>query len=306
MKDDDPRKEYVSLISIEKSSLILSPPIVFLFGGELSNPPQSVRAQLYLYLSVRDPKLFRSLVIPEHFEDWLHDSIYPDLLTFESDLAETASLIIIALESPGAIAELGCFSVNEGLREKIIVIVNAKHHDSSSFIKLGPLRQLPEGNVFCYPYDLDHPASSIEEYIDDIIINVNAYLDKRDKTELFDRKKNGHIAILIYELILMFKALKLTEIKEYLNSLSFEVPQNVIKRLLFLLQKLLLVQLKRVGNIDYYLPTSTEQRIKFASKNSTNLFDRNAAVIGTALYYAKSPKEAMRKKLIEREEGSVS
>lgn len=78
---------------------------------------KTVRALLYDHLSVKHSQLFSSLVLVEEFKDWLHDSIYPDLLTFESDLAETASLVVISLESPGALAELGSFSVNEKIKK---------------------------------------------------------------------------------------------------------------------------------------------------------------------------------------------
>ena len=296
----DPRKGYLSLISLEKSHINLSPPIVFLFGGVIEEPPKSVRGVLYNHILVKDSSLFNSLVIPEDFKDWLHDSVYPDLLSFESDLAQTSSLIIIALESPGSIAELGSFSVNDALKDKIIIIISDHHHSQPSFITLGPLRQLPDTNVYSYPYNHKSIDGSLNDYLDDIVENINKNLTSIDKTERFDTESNGHVALLIFELLLMFKSLKLGEILEYLKLLSCERNKTITKRLLFLLSKLSLVEKRRIGNVDYFVPLKTEQRINFSSKDKSKLFDRNSAIIGTAQYYASASKEKMRRRAIEQ------
>lgn len=299
MELSDPREDYLSLISIEKSHILLSPPIVFLFGGCLEDPPKSVRGVLYNHILAKYPSLSRSLVIPEDFKDWLHDSVYPDLLTFESDLAETSSLVIIALESPGSIAELGSFSVNSGLRDKTIIIISEYHHNQSSFITLGPLRLLPKKNVFSYPYNHTALGNTLDCYLDDLVENINDNLSNINKTESFNVEKNGHIALAIYELVLIFKALKLGEIKEYLKKIGITKKTSVIKRLLFLLNKLSLVTKKRRGNIDYYIALENNSRVKFTSKYSDKGFDRNAVVLGISQYYASSRNEKMRKRVIE-------
>lgn len=299
----DPREDYLSLISIEKSRVYLSPPIIFLFGGKidhLPHPPKSVRCVLYNHILTKYPTLSNSLVIPEDFKDWLYDSVYPDLLTFESDLAETSSLVIIALESPGSIAELGSFSMNGGLRKKIIIIISEYHHKQSSFITLGPLRLLPEENIFSYPYNHIVIADSFDYYLDDLVDNINRYLNGISKTENFNVKNNGHIALAMYELILMFKALKLNEIKDYLKIISISISTIVTKRLLFLLEKLSLITKNRLGNIDYYIPLKNSQRIKFSSKGPKKLFDRNTALLGVSQYYTSSRKEEMRKRVINK------
>lgn len=300
MRACDPREGYLSLISLDKSHVFLSPPIVFLFGGTIEPDCMSVRKILYNYILVKDSSLFSSLVIAEHFKDWLHDSVYPDLLSFESDLAQVSSLIIITLESAGAIAELGSFSVNSDLKDKMIIILSENHHTQTSFITLGPLRLIPENNVYSYPYDYKNIEESLNEYLGDIVGNINANLKGINKTESFVNTNNGHVALLIYELVLIFKALKFSEIQTYLELLSIEKSATITKRLLFLLDKLSLVAKKRLGNIDYYIPLKTEQRIKFSSKDSSKLFDRNSALIGTAQYYTSSQNEKMRMRIIEK------
>jgi hypothetical protein len=249
---------------------------------------------------VKDSSLYNCLVIPEDFKDWLHDSVYPDLLSFESDLAQTSSLIIIALESPGSIAELGSFSVNNALKDKIIIIISEHHYTKSSFIVLGPLRQLPEVNIYSYPYDHKTIGTSLNDYLDDIVENIHKNLQAIDKSEKLDSENNGHIALVVYDLLLMFKALKLGEILDYLKLLSCERNKIITKRLLFLLSKLMLVEKKRIGNVDYFVPLKAEQRINFSSKDKSKLFDRSSTIIGTAQYYASSTEEKMRRRAIEQ------
>lgn len=162
------------------------------------------------------------------------------------------------------------------------------------------MRQLPEINVYSYPYDHTSISTSLIDYLDDIVDNINGNLSSIGKTEQFDKESNGHVALLIYDLLLMFKALKLGEILDYLKSLSCERNQTVTKRLLFLLSKLSLVEKKRIGNVDYFIPLKTEQRINFSSKDKSKLFDRSSTIIGAAQYYASTPKEKMRKRAIEQ------
>ncbi len=300
MEISDPREDYLSLISLDKSHVNTFPPIVFLFGGGMEEPPRTVRKILYDHILVKDSFLYNCLVIPEDFKDWIHDSAYPDLLEFESDLAQTSSLIIIALESAGSIAELGSFSVNDALKDKIMIIICEYHHSQSSFITLGPLRQLNEENVFSYPYNHKTIGTSLDDYLENIVDNINNNIKDIDKTEQFNAEYNGHVALLIYDLIVIFKALKLKEILAYLKLLSCERNSVVTKRLLFLLSKLLLVDKKRISNVDYYIPLATNHRLKFSSIDKHKLFSRSAASIGTSQYYSESDKEKMRRRVIEQ------
>ena len=309
METTDPREGYVSNISLEKSSIQLDPPIVFLFGGEvgdIKSPATSIRRCLLDYISTNDPHLFERLVVPEEFEDWLHDSAYPDLLTFESDLAQTSALVVIALESPGAIAELGSFSVNLALKKKTVVIISDFHFRQKSFIRLGPMRQILENNIYAYPYDHNNPVGSIDDYLEDIVRNIKLNIDSSNSSEAFDRENNGHIAMLIYELVSIFKAITFNEIKSYLKIMLVNANTTIIKRLIFLLAKLDLVVCKRMGKIDYYLPLKTEERLTLSGFDKQRSFQRTSVIIGTASYYESSTKEKFRKLVISNSTGNVT
>lgn len=300
MGGDDRTEQLVARISLASAYVNLSPPIVFLFGGSV-NGQDSIRGKLYHYLMVKYPSLFKNLVVPEHFKDWLHDSNYPDLLSFESDLAQTSSLVVIALESAGSIAELGSFSVNEQLSPKVVAVLSEYHHNKPSFIKLGPLRQLAEHNIYSYPYDHKDPSSLDQEYLEDFTEKLSAHLKSSNKSESFNTQNNGHIALLIFEMISIFKALKLSEVERYLTICGIAKTKSELKRSLFLLMKLGFVVVKRMGNIDFYLPNRREIRIKFGTQKGA-VFDRSALTMAAIENYSSLSSEKMRLKVISNHE----
>ncbi len=119
------------------------------------SPPVSVRGRLLEYWAVHEGDLEASHVLAENFKDYLSENTYSDLLIFEDDIAKTSSLIVIFLESPGSIAELGLFCNIEALNSKLIVIAPSEEtKNKNSFIYLGPitfLREKSENSVAIYP-----------------------------------------------------------------------------------------------------------------------------------------------------------
>jgi len=65
-----------------------------------------------------------------------------DLLTLENLLADSASAVVILLQSPGTFTELGAFTNYKELSNKLIVIIDPRFARKRSFINLGPVRFL--------------------------------------------------------------------------------------------------------------------------------------------------------------------
>lgn len=111
---------------------------VFLCGAGLHDP-DSRRTEIARGLSAPSFRKQYELVFPEQlFEELLRD----DLLDLENQLANSVDVVILVLESPGAIAELGAFSNHNQLRQKLLCIQNRKYKKSKSFINLGPIKHL--------------------------------------------------------------------------------------------------------------------------------------------------------------------
>ncbi len=115
---------------------------VFLAGGS-GVPGKSIRSLVREELKGRRYIRGFDVLYPEElFAELLSRRSGHDLLTLENMLAESAHAIIIIVESPGSIAELGAFVNSEVLLPKLIAVVDKKHRNDKSFIMLGPVAQL--------------------------------------------------------------------------------------------------------------------------------------------------------------------
>lgn len=300
MKLDDKRKAHLAKISLENTRVDLCSPIIFLCGGlvdiKQAKTP-SVRDAFLRYISGIDCGLFEQITLAEEFQDWIHDSVYKDLLDFESDIAHISSLIVIILESPGALAELGLFVRNNVLNKKLIIFVNDEHYRANSFISLGPLRYLEaikDKTVCAYPWDLENIDDSLQESLPEMREDLLSVISGMDKSEEFDIENDGHISLVLYEFIRIFRALKLSEIELYAKEVGLELKREKVKRLLFLLTKFELIALGRRGHDQYYYPLVDVDKIHFGGH-----FDKNETKISTMQFYAFNESESRRLNFIK-------
>lgn len=311
MKFDDKRKAHLAQISLEKSRVDLSSPIIFLCGGlvdlkEIEST--SIRSAFLSYVSKVGCETADQITLAENFKDWIHDSVYKDLLDFENDIAHISSVIVIILESPGALAELGLFVRNHSLNKKLIIFVNDEHYNAESFISLGPLRYLKtieERNVCAYPWDLSNIDESLKESLPEMHEDLLSTMKELDNSEAFDIKNDGHVSFVLYEFIRLFKALKLSEIELYSKEIGIDLKRDKVKRLLFLLKKFELISIGKRGNDEYYYPIKDIDKIHFGGH-----FDKNNVKISAMQYYALNASESRRfnfiKNIVKKEKKEVA
>lgn len=294
----------LSKIELGKARVDLSSPIIFLCGGKIdakSFTSASVRNSIYEYILEHNPSRHDQIVLAEHFTDWIHDATYNNLMEFEDDIAHISSLIIIVLESPGALTELGIFVKDSKLESKMLVLLTEEHNEQDSFISLGPLRHLKNINnisVCPYPWNKHNVNESIEKHLPNINNDIETSLQKSitKSSESFSKENNGHIAFLIYELIKLFGALKFDEILEYLAKLKIDITSGKTKRLLFVLAKIEIVSAKQRGAGTYYYAKKSQNRITFGAR-----FDKNLSHIEIKGYYALSGSENTRLDIIQEQ-----
>lgn len=120
------------------------PKVAFICGGD----PQFNHNRIYIedYFKKRLPWLhFRAEkaweVIAKKGDD--HNA-----LAMEEWLASFSDVIIILVESFGTVAELGAFSSNEKLREKLLPILDIRFKDDESFINTGPVKWVNKDSKF--------------------------------------------------------------------------------------------------------------------------------------------------------------
>jgi hypothetical protein len=297
---DQLRIALASKISIDNLRVDISSPIIFICGGaaKVTDPePASIRDALLRCLG---KKRALQLIVAEDYKDWINDSTYKDLMSFEDDIAQISSLIILVLESPGSLTELGLFSSNFDFISKLLVLVSAKHHKEDSFIRLGPIRYLESMSNYCvhaYPWDPRQPGKTVTPYISDIENDITNFLNQSTKSEKFSKDNNGHVAFLVYEIINIMRAAKLKEIHDFLITVGIQIKQDEVKRIIFLLTKIYFVEKIKHGNIDYYLPIEDQNRIIFQG------VDRTAEKIKIINLYKSIQSEKSRVKLIEEKTG---
>lgn len=300
MKFEDKRTDSLAQISLENSRVVLTQPILFLCGGlvDVKSPvPLSARGALVDHLHSVGCHLAESITLAEDFKDWIHDSIYRDLLTFESDIAHISSLIIIVLESAGALAELGLFVKSKALRNKILVFVRQDHYEQNSFIRLGPLRHLEgikETSVCAYPWDDNNLKASLAPSLKEMRDDILSAIADQDKSEAFNKDNEGHLSFVVYELIKTFRALKVSEIETYIHKLGLNIAREKLKRLLFLLKKFSLIDHSKRGHTDYYFAQTDITKIEFGGR-----FDQTRAKIAAQQFYATNEGEGKRLNVIK-------
>ncbi len=81
-----------------------------------------------------------------------------DSLTFEGLIADLSDEIVLIIESPGTICELGAFSFSNKINKKIFVLNDLKYEKDNSFINRGPIKKLSginPNNVHYVDYNMD-------------------------------------------------------------------------------------------------------------------------------------------------------
>ncbi|QPB81061.1 hypothetical protein EHE21_17465 [Proteus sp. GOKU] len=147
---------------------------IFLCGADIKNS-ETARSKMATILS-HYPRY--ELLYPEDlFDDLLAGQGQHSLLKLESILADNVDAIVLFPESPGSFAEIGAFSNNEKLAQKMIVLSNQKYKSNKSFINYGPYRLIKSsktGKVVHINYE--HLTNPIES--DRIYKNINNYIAK--------------------------------------------------------------------------------------------------------------------------------
>lgn len=309
----DPRLNFLELISLEKSYVPFDPPLILLFGGDMTQEYGSFRERLN-HFAVAKLQLAESMRSPEEFPDWLHDSKYNDLLEFEFDLAHLSTYVVIILETAGSIAELGAFAVEPSCKDKVLVVIEEEHYKKESFIKLGLLKRFKNENIFSYPIsflkpqgvcitDQEHMSNeTYTETLKSLLEDLEELIVQKDKSKKkFSHDDLGHQSFLVYEIVNMFLALKRTEIVSYLKELGIELKPKKLNNILYLLLKLDLLECTKEGNQDYYFCLTPEKsRFRFSSTSKENPFDRTIVPVKTSQFYRENSSEDRRVRFIKR------
>jgi hypothetical protein len=312
----DPRADFIKSIDISKARVDQFPGRYFFCGGQLapsSDHPLSVRDYVLRWLKANDGAFAERVVLAEDINDWMDEGTYRELFTLEEHIAGLAYAIVIFLESPGSIAELGAFSALPGVRNKLLVFVQDTHFNSRSFIKRGPITFLQEdcdNSVVVYPWrtvtegGLDRlVTTSVDDCIEEVHKDLKS-VSVRTARRL-DTSQHRDRMLLIAELVNVFVALRLSEVGDYLQQLEVDVPPDLLKKYLFVLRKLgLLKEVTRGESKNKYFLAKDENRfVTLPLRDSSKPVDRARLQFDVAEYYKAHDPARHKAFYIAAEEG---
>jgi len=279
------RDELFAKIDLQASRLKPYEGFIFLCGGQTdirSSEPVSIRDAMYRELA-KDSTVEKRIRIAEHYKDWSHDSIYRDLVSFEQHLAELSSVIVLVLESPGSIAELGLFSVVKEFQAKLLVFIETDHYKSSSFVKLGPidyLEKVHSNSAECHRWTVEvdhHPKfdpKAAQELQPELAESVLKRARKPASEHTFRPTSWLDTALLICDFLSLCSALTLREMRRILEQLGHSKTESELKQYLFLLEKVGLIAVEPKGDQRFYVGVEERQFYWFQMREGTVDFSR--------------------------------
>ena len=260
--------------NLDKSLVQNRIPKLFLCGGPTSpkgEKPGSLRGFLIQYLENSYPDLLSSTILAEEAATWYWSTEhFANLVDFEEQIAALSTLILLIVESPGSMTELGAFSFVEVLRNKLYVVLEESYQDDHSFIVLGPIEKIKReaesdrGRYYTYEWFTEPKKPAINEdrakKSSQLIVEeiLQPAFTQVSKTEQFDSDNIGHRMLLVADLVSIGGALLVSEIKELLGGLSVtvdkrQVSRDEVEQYLFILDNLGLVKRTHAGNCDYFV-----------------------------------------------------
>lgn len=265
------------LAKIDLSASRLKPyqGFIFLCGGPTdirSTQPLSIRDAIHREL-VKQREVEGRIRVAEHYKDWSHDAIYRDLVSFERHIAELSSVIVLVLESPGSIAELGLFSVIDEFQRKLLIFVETDHYQSASFIKLGPIDYLEKvhNNVAeCHRwsrgkgrlavFDASAAAQLQPELAEAVRVRAKTPTPERS----FDAANWLDGALLVCDLLGLYSALTLREIRQLLERIGCARSESDVRQLVFLLERVGLLAMEPKGDQRFYVGIDERQHVRLS------------------------------------------
>lgn len=286
----DPRVSLLAGLDVHACRVEFSDaPIVLLCGGLVRDEPEPASGYKSLRHAISRSLTNFEVFRPEEITSWHADGVFHDLMSFERELASICSLVVIILESEGALVELGAFSQLSEMSAKIVAIRSNQYASHESFINLGILRFISEKNgssVKSYPWDIKNATSISEEVIQDVASDIREELSKQSKSQLFRIDQNSHVITMICELVRLFVALKEQEIFEYLGLLGISTTRDILRGQLFLLIEFKIIKKQLYSDALFYIRSDViYHKLRIATKNKSESTDTLRIDIQCREYY---------------------
>lgn len=281
----DPGQELASVLSLQGLRRDASPPLVFVCGGSIASDgdasSHTSRKRFLDYARRKHPDLSSRIRLAEDIMDQDTARLFSDLLVMENTVAGLASVIVVFVESPGAIAELGAFSVLDEVRDKLLLVVDDKHFRSPSFIRHGPIEHVEKvlkKTSLVFPWITDAAGFSVQELASDLKV-VATEIERRQEDAISENvvspNNDSHRALLIADIVCLLGCSTEAEIKAFLTTAGVQTSQKFIRTALHVLRRLKLVEQVNRGRNRYYASACDRIYLRYSYIQSTPFRNRD-------------------------------
>lgn len=259
--------EFRDLVSrLDRESLRVEKPshVVFLCGGVIASDADQIAA-----LSLRDyifrhrkiqSRLKGRIVLAEAAQQLYLNTRYPDLITFEEDIARIASLVLVITESPGSLAELGAFASEPFIRDALRVIISEDHFEQESFVRYGPVKRIENidrSRIATFPWKRHKSNGNIvkesaRQHFFEIVKYINDRIDETEKTKLYRNLGDSKIFYDIIWILSIFEAIPPQQLYDCVKIIHPDVDDSDIRNKLFTLRICEWVDVLSYSNRDFY------------------------------------------------------
>ena len=251
--------DFAMSLRVDRCKIEKTPNLIFLCGGPTAIGA-SCRSFFNQYLLNNKPAWTERVKLAEDVNTWLgKDNAFPDLLELENYLAHLADVIVLFVESPGSIAELGAFAASDTLRPKLLAVSNTFYASERSFIADGPIRKIRNTNeesVQSYtwnPSQLDTPQT--KEEFGDVANRLTEILECREKRRpqqlTFKAKEIGHTLLLVADLIRIPGVASKSDVAKCLEALRCDKALESLDHHLSVLQSIDVIQKHQRSNQNF-------------------------------------------------------
>lgn len=255
---------------------------VFLCGGPFSDSTEKIDSARHYAVNrskaVQHTIAGRKVILAEKLTGLLRGADFLDLLDLENHIAALASSVVIFVESPGSIAELGSFAMMKHLSPKLFVICEQDFisDEEPSFIYLGPIAEVKKhgaDRVQVFPMlgervGCDRPVSSelMDRCWEILEEELTGILKRSIPQSDFSAAELSHQMMAIVGLCSIFGALRKSELEDLLSKLGAQVRHKEISKQLRVLQGVSLIKSSVYSSETFYFPGSDSRTLGLIPK----------------------------------------
>ncbi len=215
----------------------------------------------------------------------LSDTSFNDLLELERYIAAVAQAVILIVESPGSICELGAFVMVPEISDKLIVILQGKYKSAPSFITDGAIkyfrRHQADAQIHGYDWEVDKDTRVVgaPDYATDAMLKEipAAMRDVHDMhaKEKFRKGKLEHFIYLTLSFCHLLRAAKLIDIKRCFDYAKLDIDEITIKHSLDTLIICGLIEKVWQGKLPYHIAKVEKSPLSIRFLPSMSKSDRS-------------------------------